>query len=603
MSEKQIKEPQPEVPRIAFSLRMKIILTFFVISLAVSALLAVSTYRMLRGTLFEEMRNRVKNLAELGSLTIDRQALKRLLGGMSPGMSEGEVSAVVRGKEFRIVSDQLNRVRDTESRLVRFIYVFVPTADESTALYVVDADELDALERRDAGEELGDEEFSEHNSEFDVSAFQVARLAMKEKKSMVEEDYSYDEVFKVNSVSGYAPIFDEDGKTLLAMIGLDMVDTDVRKILTGATRLSLVITALALALALSTSVIFGTLFTKGIVSLDRVVRRFSESDFGVRAEVTSKDEVGRLGKSFNQMAETIQRYSVQLESLLKAYGRFVPHDFLRFLEKKSILDVNLGDQVQREMTVLFSDIRSFSKLSESMSPEENFNFLNSYLSRVGPKIRAHNGFIDKYIGDGIMALFPASTEDAIEAAVSMRMELVDYNEHRKKSGYVPISVGVGIHTGNLMLGTVGEHERMDGSVISDAVNLGSRLEALTRLYGGTILISGQTLKTLKDPDKYNHRYIDRVQVRGRKEIVTIYEVFDGDPDDQLAVKSKRKPAFVAALEHYYKQRFTEAAKVFSALSRESPWDMIYLIYIVRCERHIAKGVPRDWKGVELIQAK
>ena len=603
MLEKQIKEPQPAVPRIAFSLRMKIILTFFVISLAVSALLAVSTYRMLRGTLFQEMRNRVKNLAELGSLTIDRQALKRLIGGMSPGMSEGEVSAVVRGKEFRIVSDQLNRVRDTESRLVRFIYIFVPTGDENTALYVVDADELDTLQRRDAGEEPGDEEFSEHNSDFDVSAFQVARLAMKEKKSMVEEDYSYDDVFKVNSVSGYAPIFDEDGRTFLAMIGLDMVDTDVRKILTGATRLSLVITALALALALSTSVIFGTLFTKGIISLDRVVRRFSESDFGARAEVTSRDEVGRLGKSFNQMAETIQRYSAQLESLLKAYGRFVPHDFLRFLEKKSILDVKLGDQVQREMTVLFSDIRSFSKLSESMSPEENFNVRHSYLSRVGPKIRAHNGFIDKYIGDGIMALFPASTEDAIEAAVSMRRELTDYNEHRKKSGYVPISVGVGIHTGNLMLGTVGEHERMDGSVISDAVNLGSRLEALTRLYGGTILISGQTLKALNNPEKYHHRYIDRVQVRGRKEITTIYEVFEGDPDDQLAIKSKRKPAFVAALEHYYKQRFTEAAKVFSALSRESPWDMIYLIYIVRCERHIAKGVPRDWKGVELIQAK
>ena len=144
---------------------------------------------------------------------------------------------------------------------------------------------------------------------------------------------------------------------------------------------------------------------------------------------------------------------------------------------------------------------------------------------------------------------------------------------------------------------------MDGSVISDAVNLGSRLEALTRLYGGTILISGQTLKALNNPEKYHHRYIDRVQVRGRKEITTIYEVFEGDPDDQLAIKSKRKPAFVAALEHYYKQRFTEAAKVFSALSRESTWDMIYLIYIVRCERHIAKGVPRDWKGVELIQAK
>jgi class 3 adenylate cyclase/HAMP domain-containing protein len=603
MPENQEKEKTAEPLRLTFSLRMKIILTFFVISALVSAFLAVSTYRTLNRSLFRELRNRVANLTVLGSAMVDKAALKRLLRRMSPGLSEGEVASIEKSWDYKTISDQLNTIRETESRLVRYAYIFAPTEDENLALYVVDADALEDIAKKEAGESAEGEEISHFNSEFDIAPFEFARRAIKEKKSMVEEKYSYDEVFKLNSVSGYSPILDSDGQTLLAVLGIDMADADVREVLKGATRISLLITIGALILAFATSVVFGTFFTRGIISLDRVVRRFSESDFGARAEVMTNDEVGRLGTSFNQMAETIQRYSSQLESLLKAYGRFVPHDFLRFLKKESILDVKLGDQVQREMTVLFSDIRSFSKLSQSMSPKENFNFLNSYLSRVGPEIRAHKGFIDKYIGDGIMALFPEGPDDAVGAAISMRKRLIEYNEHRRQSGYMKISVGIGLHTGMLMLGTVGEEERMDGSVISDAVNLCSRLESLTRLYGGTILASGQTLKQLKDPTKYHYRYIDRVQIRGRREITKIYEIVDGDPEEQLNIKMKRKSTFITALRHYYERKFGEAEKILATLNKENPEDMIYLIYLVRCERLINQGIPEGWSGVEVIQLK
>ena len=596
-------EPSAEPFRFTFSLRVKIILTFFVISALVSAFLSLSTYRTLNRSLFQELRSRVGNLTVLAGEMIDKAALKRLLGRMSPGLGESEVLSIEKSWDYRALSDQLNRIRDIESRIVRYVYIFAPTEDENTALYVVDADVLEDVAKKESGEIPGDEEISHFGSEFDIAEFEFARRAIKEKKGMVEDKYSYDEVFKINSVSGYAPIFDNDGRTLLAVLAMDMADADVRDALTGTTRLSLLITIGALVLAFATSVVFGTLFTKGIISLERVVRRFSESDFGARAEVKTNDEVGRLGSSFNQMAETIQRHSSQLESLLKAYGRFVPQDFLRFLKKESILDVRLGDQVQREMTILFSDIRSFSKLSQSMSPKENFNFLNSYLGRVGPEIRAHKGFIDKYIGDGIMALFPGGPDDAVGAAISMRKRLIEYNEHRRKSGYMKISVGIGLHTGMLMLGTVGEEERMDGSVISDAVNLCSRLESLTRLYGGTILASGQTLKQLKDPTKYHYRYIDRVQIRGRREINKIYEIVDGDPEEQLNIKMKRKSAFITALRHYYEKRFNEAQKILVALNKENPEDMIYLIYLVRCERLINQGIPEGWNGVEIIQLK
>jgi two-component system sensor histidine kinase ChiS len=358
-----------------------------------------------------------------------------------------------------------------------------------------------------------------------------------------------------------------------------------------------------MVLALGSAVFLGVLFTRGIISLDQVVRRFGESNLDVRAEVKSRDEVGRLGTSFNQMAETIQSYSAQLEALLGAYGRFVPQDFLRFLEKKSVLDVKLGDQVQKEMTILFSDIRSFTQLSESMTPAENFNFLNSYLSRVGPEIRAHNGFIDKYIGDAIMALFPDSPDDAVNAALAMLEKLREYNEHRRSSGYLPISVGMGIHTGMLMLGTLGEHERMDGSVIADAVNLCSRLQGLTRIYGGSILVTGHTLGLLKDTGNHSHRFLDRVRVKGRKDTVMIHEIYDADSPAFREKKKATTPDFLTALQAYYARNVAAAEKQFRELKRQSPNDKILDIYIVRCARLRLGGFPEGWTGVESITLK
>ena len=176
----------------------------------------------------------------------------------------------------------------------------------------------------------------------------------------------------------------------------------------------------------------------------------------------------------------------RLAQLNKAYERFVPGQFLQYLEKSSIIDVELGDQVQLEMSVLFSDIRDFTTLSESMTPEENFKFINSYLSRMEPAIAENSGFIDKYIGDAIMALFSGEADNAVKAGISMLHRLIEYNQHRANSGYKPIKNGIGINTGFLMLGTVGGQNRMDSTVISDAVNLASRGEVsdVTNFYRG-----------------------------------------------------------------------------------------------------------------------
>jgi class 3 adenylate cyclase/GAF domain-containing protein len=248
----------------------------------------------------------------------------------------------------------------------------------------------------------------------------------------------------------------------------------------------------------------------------------------------------------------------RLIELNQAYERFVPRQFLQFLEKSSIVDVKLGDQVQLEMSVLFSDIRSFTTLSERMTPEDNFKFINSYLSEMEPAIIENHGFIDKYIGDAIMALFSGEADNAIKAGIAMLERLKISNQDRINSGEQPIQNGIGINTGSLMLGTVGGQNRMDGTVISDAVNLASRVESLTKNYGVSLLITEQTYSRLSNPNNYTIRIIDTVKVKGKSQAVTVYEVFDADLPEVKDGKLKTLNLFTEALSLYNQGNLTIA---------------------------------------------
>lgn len=285
----------------------------------------------------------------------------------------------------------------------------------------------------------------------------------------------------------------------------------------------------------------------------------------------------------NELLARIKTH-INLSKINIAYGRFVPHEFLRFLGHKSIVDVRLGDQVLKEMSIMFADIRDFTTLSEEMSPKENFDFLNSYLSWVGPVIRQHNGFIDKYIGDAVMALFPETADQAVKAALDMQNQVLLYNIKRQKSGYPTLAIGIGLHRGSLMLGTIGEERRMESTVIADAVNLASRLEDLTKIYGASILISGPTLFSLEDPTLYHYRFIGQVQVKGKKERVSVFEIFENDPLQLQALKQQTKTLFEEAVILYNSNKIALAYQLFKQIRNINSQDKAASFYIQMCEQ-------------------
>ncbi|HEY9708068.1 MAG TPA: adenylate/guanylate cyclase domain-containing protein, partial [Oculatellaceae cyanobacterium] len=192
------------------------------------------------------------------------------------------------------------------------------------------------------------------------------------------------------------------------------------------------------------------------------------------------------------------------------------------------------------------------------------------------------GFIDKYIGDAIMALFSGNADDAVNAGIGMLKSLAEYNQHRAQSADAPIKIGIGINTGSLMLGTVGGRNRMDGTVISDAVNLASRLETLTKEYGVSLLISHQTLARLDNPTEYSLRFIEQVKVKGKSKAVGVFEVFDGDEPQIKEAKLATKAIFEEGLFFYHQQFFREAEQRFADVLRVNPADKVAQIYLERC---------------------
>ncbi|MDJ0519932.1 MAG: adenylate/guanylate cyclase domain-containing protein [Trichodesmium sp. MO_231.B1] len=308
---------------------------------------------------------------------------------------------------------------------------------------------------------------------------------------------------------------------------------------------------------------------------------FDDSGKLIYAIATFQDITGRKKAEAEriQFTKQLELKNTELSKLNQSYSRFVPKQFLRFLGHESIVEVSLGESVQKKMSILFSDIRSFTTLSETMTLAENFKFINSYLSRMEPLITANYGFIDKYIGDAIMALFGRCPDDAVQGALEMLLELNKYNILRKGYNKSPIKIGIGINTGSLMLGTVGGINRMDTTVISDAVNLASRLQDLTKVYGASLIISQDTFFALKDYTKYNYRFLGQVKVKGKKDVVSLFEFFDADPPELIEFKRQTKTLFEQGVISYYSQQKERATQIFQRIINLNHQDKPVYFYL------------------------
>lgn len=291
------------------------------------------------------------------------------------------------------------------------------------------------------------------------------------------------------------------------------------------------------------------------------------------------------------LSDRFSQTLAELRATHAATRRFVPFEFLQLLDRETIVQIRRGDHVTMDMTVLFSDVRAFTGLAERIGPEASFGFINKYLGIMAPEITRHQGFIDKYIGDAIMALFPpleaSGPDNAVRAAIASIDALTAYNRERSVGGGEPITVGVGVHTGPLVLGTVGDEDRLSCTVLGDSVNLAARVEALTRRYGVSILITDTTRERLADRDAYRMRMVDRVVARGKSQPVTLWELLDVLSADAIARRLLNAETFAAGIAATLEGDHLAATAAFERVVTADPDDAAAAYHLRECRTRAA----------------
>ncbi len=311
-------------------------------------------------------------------------------------------------------------------------------------------------------------------------------------------------------------------------------------------------------------------------------------------------EAWSMSRSFTRSFATIESLSEdlmasnrELRATNAAVKRFVPYEFLERLDKRSIAEVERGDHVEADMNVMFCDIRAFTGLVAGMGSEEAFGFINGFLRRMEPVIHRHGGFVNQYLGDCIMALFPAEGDAALQAGIEMTSALRSMNgENGDGSPEKDVGMGIGVNAGSLMLGTIGGTERLSGGVIGDAVNLAARTESLTKVYGAPFVVTAQTVASLRDPGRFSLRELDRVVIQGRRDPVSIHEVIDALDDAERAARRSNLEAFGAAGDHYRAGDLAQARRGFEACLARDPDDRAAELWLDRCRG--TESEPEPW---------
>jgi len=382
------------------------------------------------------------------------------------------------------------------------------------------------------------------------------------------------------------------------------------------TRGTVIILAASILAATALVLLFVRYMTRPLSTMVVAMRRIIDSgDLSERVQVEFPDEIGKLSHTFNLMLDELQKAYDQIkkyafdavlaqkkeEKVRHIFQKFVPQELIdRFFQNPEAMLV--GEN--RELAILFSDIRSFTTISESMRPDDLVNSLNRYFSSMVDIIMRRNGVIDKYIGDAIMAFFGAPVrhdDDAVSsvlAALEMTESLDEFNAKQRAAGKPEFKIGIGINYGIVTVGNIGCDKKMDYTVIGDMVNLASRIEGLTKPYKQPLIFSEFLYEKVKGA--FPCRLLDTVAVKGKTKGVRIYTARRSVSPKEAAAWANHEEAMAT----FYARRFREAAILFRTVADDLGQDDYASVSMAeRCDRYAKDPPPADWNGVEVLHEK
>jgi adenylate cyclase len=479
--------------------RSKLALLLAVLALTTSGILASVSYWLTRDILVGEIQSKVLSIAATAAAVIDGDLHSQIQSRQDE-----------QNQPYQSIEAQLRRLRDVNRRgdaYIRYIYtVDRPGLDSSPLLYVVDAEEQSTKRKSHVGSPVTSD--INDPTPLQINTYNVEPLVTDEFGSWL---------------SASAPIRNHQGRAV-ASLGVDLAAHDVLKktnaLLWGGFQAMLVALAIALVIALFLS----RLATRPIEQISRTINRIGQGDLQAHVDLPGNDEFGQLGQAVNDMAAALR----DRELLKGALARYLSYQVAENIIRSGSMPELKGER--RKVTILFLDIRNFTLMADNLAPEQVVDVLNQFFGKMIDVIFRHKGSLDKFTGDGLMAIFGAPIDDqeqelhAAAAALDMQTELEKLRHLWRTKGRDHLRIGMGINTGIAVVGNIGSPQRMDYTAIGDTVNLASRLESATKDHGVSILISEQTHVAIKR--LLPTRYVATLQVRGRSTPEPVYTLIN-----------------------------------------------------------------------------
>lgn len=391
------------------------------------------------------------------------------------------------------------------------------------------------------------------------------------------------------------PLYGEPGEELQIIAVIQKSYNENMENVQAFQRVLLQFYLVVLAVSLLAVVLLARSVTRPVLDLAQRVRRIESGDFGQSVQVSGRDEISELATSVNNMARGL----AEKEKVRDLLGKVVSHEIAEELLSKTI---ELGGE-EKIVTVLFADIKGFTSLCENTPPEAVLTLLNSYLSEITAVIERHQGVVDKYTGDSVMALFGAplsrgnDAQNAIRTALAMEEAMISLNARNRAAGMAEVEAGIGVHTGLVVAGNLGSQNRLNYTVIGDSVNLSARLEGLTRKYHVANIVSETTRQSAPG---FVYRELDLVRVAGKREPVRIYEVI-GEEGAVRASVLLELTTFAGALQAYRARQWDEAQALFEQLGGTAV--NLYRVYLERIPELRTLELPSDWDAVFTFDKK
>ncbi len=482
--------------------RTKLAIALALLVAFTGALVLALYYRQSREILFRQIQSQVLSIAATAATQVDGNLLDQI-----------HTRADEKSPAYLALQNVLRQMRDANRRpdvQVRFVYTMRRlTENPPRWIFLVDSEEDDA-----ATSHVGDP----------VDFVSTTDQQLRMDRPYVEDSFSRDAFG--TWLSANAPIRDAQGK-IVGVLGVDLVADRVLAHLHDLLRTGSIATAFAVAVALALALVIAQFANAPLEKIRAGIQRIATGDWDTRVAVRSRDEFGAVATAVNEMAAALR----DREMLKGALTRYVSRDVAEGVLANRALPALRGER--REITVLIADIRDFTALSEKVSPEEVVLFLNRFLGRMIEVIFAHRGTLDKFMGDGLLAMFGAPLDDpehhrmAVRAGLAMRREIAVLRREMQNEMGAELRIGIAIHSGHAIVGNVGSEQRMEYTAIGDAVNVTSRIEAMNKVHGTDLLISGAVADAVGESCG-PFREVAEVQLRGVQQPIRLYTIDAAD---------------------------------------------------------------------------